>query len=144
MSKKEDAFRLFNEGKRPSDPEVRVLGLSPKTRYNYFQLFKKGKGKTISKLGDGDKLAATPEEKRGYKVTDNPEEASVFVFTPRKYEINSIIPLIAKHVCETEWNWPKMSMTDFLDTYFFYTMKQRGIVIGAYQKIEDEKGKTGS
>lgn len=41
MSKKEKAFGLFSQSKRPSDPEVKALGLSPKTRYNYFQEWKK-------------------------------------------------------------------------------------------------------
>ena len=41
MSKKEEAFRLFDEGKKPSDPEVKSLGLSTKTRYNYYQEWKK-------------------------------------------------------------------------------------------------------
>lgn len=41
MSKKDEALRLFGEGKRPSDPEVKALGLRAKTRYNYYQEYKK-------------------------------------------------------------------------------------------------------
>ena len=44
MSKKEKAFELFSQGKRPSDPEVKALGLSAKTRYNYFQEYKRARG----------------------------------------------------------------------------------------------------
>lgn len=71
-----------------------------------------------------------------HKTTAIPEEANTFVVTPRKCEISSMLLLIAKHVCEVEWNWPKMSVEDFLDTYLYETMKQRGIIIGAYQKVE--------
>jgi len=40
-SKKAQAFELFNEGKRPSDPEVQALGVKPKTTYRYHQEWKK-------------------------------------------------------------------------------------------------------
>lgn len=40
-SMKERAFRLFDEGRRPSDPEVKALGLKPDTAYRYFQGWKK-------------------------------------------------------------------------------------------------------
>jgi len=33
---KELAFALFDQGKRPSDPEVEALGLKRKSTYNYF------------------------------------------------------------------------------------------------------------
>lgn len=46
------AFALFDKGKRPSDPEVKGLGLKPKSRYNYFQEWKK-----LSET--------TPEEQKG-------------------------------------------------------------------------------
>lgn len=39
-SKKTKAFSLFDKGKRPSDREVRALGLKEKTRFNYFQEWK--------------------------------------------------------------------------------------------------------
>jgi hypothetical protein len=40
VSKKDKAFELFSEGMRPSDPEVKSLGLEAKTLYNYFGEFK--------------------------------------------------------------------------------------------------------
>lgn len=40
MSKKHKAFELFSQGLRPSDPQVKSLGLKAKTLYNYFQEFK--------------------------------------------------------------------------------------------------------
>jgi len=33
---KELAFALFNEGKRPKDPEVKALGLKRRSTYSYF------------------------------------------------------------------------------------------------------------
>lgn len=38
---KDIALELFDQGKRPSDPEVKALGLKSKTRYNYFQQWQK-------------------------------------------------------------------------------------------------------
>ena len=38
---KERAFRLFDGGKRPGDPEVKALGIKPNTAYRYYQDWKK-------------------------------------------------------------------------------------------------------
>lgn len=56
MSKKDEAFRLFDEGKKPSDPEVKALGLSAKTRYNYFQEHKKSRGGDVSGVSEIQEL----------------------------------------------------------------------------------------
>jgi hypothetical protein len=58
ISKKDEAFRLFDEGKRPGDPEVKSLGLSAKTRYNYYQEYKKTRG------GDGSGVTEIQELQR--------------------------------------------------------------------------------
>jgi len=47
MSKKEEAFELFSQGKRPSSPEVKALGLAAKSRYNYFLEWKKLSGELL-------------------------------------------------------------------------------------------------
>ena len=36
--KKEQAFAIFDQGRRPSDPEVKALGAKNKTLYMYFTL----------------------------------------------------------------------------------------------------------
>jgi len=36
-SRKARAFQLFSQGRRPSDPEVRALGVKPETTYRYHQ-----------------------------------------------------------------------------------------------------------
>lgn len=38
---KELAFELFSQGKRPSDLEIKALGLKSKTTYTYYQQWKK-------------------------------------------------------------------------------------------------------
>lgn len=76
-----------------------------------------------------------------FKTTTSPEEANVFVIKPLKYDINSLFILIAKHICENEWKWPEMSVSQWLDSYLFHTMRQRGYVIGAYQKSEVSDGR---
>lgn len=40
VSMKERAFRLFDQGRRPSDPEVRALGIKPNSAYRYYQIWK--------------------------------------------------------------------------------------------------------
>ena len=40
-SKKTQAFQLYNEGKKPSDPEVKSLGIKPESAYRYYQNWKK-------------------------------------------------------------------------------------------------------
>lgn len=40
MSKKEEAFALFSQGKAIKDPEVEVLGLAPRTNAKYYRLWK--------------------------------------------------------------------------------------------------------
>lgn len=40
-SKKAKAFALFSEGKRPSDSEVKSLGIKPESTYRYYQDWKK-------------------------------------------------------------------------------------------------------
>ena len=40
-SMKERAFRLFDEDKRPADPEVKALGIKPNSAYRYYQDWKK-------------------------------------------------------------------------------------------------------
>jgi hypothetical protein len=40
-SMKERGFRLFDEGKRPADPEVKALGIKPNSAYRYYQEWKK-------------------------------------------------------------------------------------------------------
>jgi len=38
---KAKAFQLFSHGKKPSDPEVKALGIKPNTAYRYYQDWKK-------------------------------------------------------------------------------------------------------
>jgi len=42
-SRMELAYEFFEQGKRPSDPEVKALGLKPKSTYDYFQRWKRQK-----------------------------------------------------------------------------------------------------
>ncbi len=45
-TKKAKAVQLFSEGKRPSDPEVKSLGIKPNTAYRYHQEWKKTHNRT--------------------------------------------------------------------------------------------------
>jgi len=39
--RKEAAFRLFDQGRRPSSPEIKALSLKPSSAYKYFQTWKR-------------------------------------------------------------------------------------------------------
>jgi len=56
------AFELFDQGKRPSNPEVKALGLKTKTTYNYFQDWKK-LGETTSGVQKGSE-SSPPQPKK--------------------------------------------------------------------------------
>jgi len=58
---KEIAFALFDEGKVPSDKDVKALKLKAKTRYNYYQLWKNKQGPgSPADLETGDETGAEP------------------------------------------------------------------------------------
>ena len=74
--------------------------------------------------------------RRESRIVGNLAEAQVVAFIPKEFRANSVLLQVAKAVCENEWKWPNMSLGDWLDTYLYITMKQRGIVLGSYQKVE--------
>lgn len=47
MSKKDQAFELFSQGKKPNDPELEVLGLKKESKRKYFGDWKMTKAKPI-------------------------------------------------------------------------------------------------
>lgn len=76
-------------------------------------------------------------------------EANVLAIIPKSFTVNSLLLQVAKKVTEEEWHWPVMDMGDWIDTYLFWTMKQRGVVIGSYQMVSrngnhNEEGKDAS
>lgn len=77
-------------------------------------------------------------------TTTSLERATTLVVKPQKMEINSMLFQIAKKICEIEWGWPELSPEDWLDTYLFETMRQRGYLIGAYMKIGGDGDEPGS
>ena len=52
-SKRSKCFSLFSQGKRPSDPEVKELGIPKRVTYVYFQEFKNKLKREMEKAGDG-------------------------------------------------------------------------------------------
>ncbi len=93
-----------------------------------------------------DKIPLPPEDKKKGKKTEKPKnqmalraatasEANVLAIIPKSFTVNSLLLQVAKKVTEEEWHWPVMDMGDWIDTYLFWTMKQRGVVIGSYQMV---------
>ena len=79
MTKKDEAFRLFDEGKVPSSPELKALLPKGRSRYNYYYEWQRSeggatpssaptseaKGKVISEL---EMIAEPTEEVNGEAV----------------------------------------------------------------------------
>lgn len=79
VSKKQKAFDLFNQGFRPSDTEVKALGLKTKSRFNYYQLWKHSSG--------GQQVAAPVKGKPMLvsigKETEEVTEAAILKLVPQ-------------------------------------------------------------
>jgi len=138
MSKKQQAFELFSQGKRPSDPDLKALGLGNRTLYNYFQSFKKNgsstkPSSTQTQTPDSAGSGATP-------ATTDIKQAVTLVMSQRRFEMSATLPWLARDIAINEWGWdPKMSMEDFVDNYFYHTMKKMGYLIGAYMKTDQKE-----
>jgi len=65
LSKKEQVFALFNEGKKPDDPEVIAIGLARRTVQNYQTLWQKQQAK---EKGGADVCAPCKEAAGGAPV----------------------------------------------------------------------------
>lgn len=77
---KELALELFEQGKRPADPEVKGLGLKPKTTYNYFQAWKR-QNPTPPEDSKGSKGSTS----QGQKVLGKAIEVGKITITPENW-----------------------------------------------------------
>ena len=59
MRQKDEAFKLFAQGKRPSSPELKALGLAQKSLCNYFELWKKSAQAPKAQTADAEAPPAT-------------------------------------------------------------------------------------
>ena len=133
MPKKKQAFNLFIQGKQAKDPEVKALGMKYKTLQEYWRLFQRGE-RTSSK---GKRLPAAYSDA---VPTTNPSEASLVTITPKQFTMSSDILWQARRAAIKEWGWdPNISLEDFLDTYLYISFKQRGIILGGYRVVDEER-----
>ena len=58
MTARESAFVLFDEGKSPSSPEGKKLGLKGQTRYNYFRDWKAGRSPEAKQPSTGESIGS--------------------------------------------------------------------------------------
>ena len=131
MSKKSQAFKLFAEGKKPSSPEVKALGLASKTGFNYFQEWKKTDVTVEAKTKSIEQGQVSVSS---LLVTNDINKAQFLKFQP--YVFNCCytpIMHIARLVTVKEWNWPEdLPFEDFLDTIIYHFYKDRGITLKDY------------
>ena len=72
---------------------------------------------------------------RDLPTTTNIAEAAIIAISPRRFEFSCSLLWQAMEVTRREWNWPELSPGDWIDTFLYYTMKQRGIILGGYQVV---------
>lgn len=157
-TRKELAFVLFDQEKRPSDPAVKALGLKPKTCYNYFQDWKKlketppdeqkgsegeGKGST----GDG-KGSSDPSKK---VVGGKPIEVGKITITPENWgfsQYGAILILDTYHQAKRDINYGGTvgdflcDITEFYRRLVNYKEVQHGGGDGKGRSSSEEDGRT--
>lgn len=127
MTKKQQAFELFTQGKQPNDPEVQALGIKAKTLREYSRLFQKGE--RLSSGGGGNQRLSS-----GARPTTNLADAAILTISPQTFTMSPTLIWQAREAAIREWGWPPdISPEDFLDTYLYISFKQRGIMLGGYQ-----------
>ena len=76
------AYEFFEQGKRPSDPEVKALGLKPKSTYDYFQRWKRQKKAMESGTTT---IPTTIPTTKPSAVPGKPIEAGKITITPENW-----------------------------------------------------------
>jgi len=132
MSKKSKAFELFDQGLRPSSPEVKALGLKPKSVYNYYQLWKHT-GEVIESKAKEDESV----EKQSSQLVNglNIKNYATFIkFHPIGIDCSlTPIIMIGKELSHIEFNWPKdLPWEDFFDAVIKTFFQDRGIHLLPY------------
>lgn len=141
---KEIAFALFDEGKRPIDPDVKALSLKSRSTYNYYQQWKKLHPDQVSDI-PSDKSSSSTSAKSSttiappQKATDILANAQELRFVPRVYTTDySPIIRAAQDAAVEFWGWPRdMTLGDFLDTALHFLFMEHGITLAGYT-ITDE------
>ena len=118
---------------------AKEVGVSPSTVHRY--LFAKpddpgAQPPSQAPEGATDGRGAKGRSTAGVQTTTNLEEAAIIAISPRRFELSSSLFWLAMEVTRREWNWPELSPQDWLDTYLYETMKQRGIILGSYMKVD--------
>ena len=138
MSKQKEAFELFHQGKRPSDLELKALGLADRTLYNYFQLWKKFvASKQPTKQEDKQYIKVSPQLPADYNA--NITQAVNLQGTGVACPVTPIVVAAIKAAIE-QWEWPRnMPLEDFVDTALYRYCKRYGIILQDYDyKIEEK------
>ena len=128
MTKKDQAFSLFDQGKKPSDPEVKALDLAPKSRYNYYQIWKK-LGGAIGSEGEEGKQApgkVIPKVlKGGLPVTDALVQTTFLQFIPHVMQLPLTVPMFVSYMCAVKSGY-KGDFSDWISLISLDFWKGRG------------------
>lgn len=85
------------------------------------------------------KPVAKPDKKKTGPITVRPTAvdpiANLIVSPQRPFTVNSTLIWFAKQIAEREWGWPEYEIGDFIDTFLYYSLRNSGYNILAYEKI---------
>jgi len=118
---------------------ARGVGISPSSVHQYLVVKPNDPGAQPSPKVDEaptDGQGAKGHPSAGVKTTADLEEAAIIAISPRRFELTSSLLWQAMEVTRREWGWNELSPGDWLDTYLYETMRQRGILLGGYVKLE--------
>ena len=95
--------------------------------------------------GDGAGDGARSVAPRVAQTAKSMQEASQIRLIPRVYTFNltPIVQMAYSAACN-EWQWPQMTLEDFLDTCLTIMFSDRGIVLSGYIVKQEEEGNHGS
>lgn len=122
MGKKDQAFSLFDQGKKPSSLEVKQLGLKPKTSYNYFQEFKHsfGGGQLNVKAKSDKQTPATAGAKvvkGGLPVADALSQTAYLQLIPQVQQLPLTVNILVSYMCAIQ-NGYQGTIADWLSLVY--------------------------
>lgn len=139
-NRKEELYRLFEEGKIPTDPGIKALRYAANTVYKEYSIWKAGKAK-VNEKGDeiGKKVGVI--EIAGEKEGEGPPTIPELVKgggIPIKAEVS--VKTLAYFQIAASIAGDNLSLGDFIDTVTEDFFRGRGQSLGLV-KLNPEKGK---
>lgn len=134
-NRKEELYRLFEEGKTPTDPEVKALGYKAGTVHKEYSMWRSSKatGKAVSKCEEkaetaGGEEGEKEEPKREGIADEFVEGEAIWIKAQVSMKTMTYYELAKSRVAREDGS--KLSLGDFLDICVDDYFKGRGQELG--------------